>query len=44
MKVSAFAVSLQWGNGMHYWIDTDLSSNEAALAVAEAALKRALKT
>jgi len=43
MNVSKFAVSLQWGKGMHYWVDTDLSSNEAALKVAEAAIKRSLR-
>ena len=30
MKTSAFAVSVQWGNGHHYFIRSDLATEEEA--------------
>lgn len=37
MKVSKFAVSVQWGNGRHYFARTDLTSKERALKAFDAA-------
>jgi len=44
MDVKHFAVSVQWGKGMHYFKATDLPSLDAADQLAEAQLRLALRT
>jgi hypothetical protein len=44
MDVKRYAVSVQWGKGMHYFKATDLVDYAAAEQLAEAQLRLALKT
>jgi hypothetical protein len=44
MDVKRYAVSIQWGKGMHYFKATDLIDYTAAEQLAHAELRLALKT
>ena len=35
MEVKNFAVSIQWGKGMHYFSQTDHETEEGAIQIAE---------
>lgn len=44
MKVLLYAVSVQWGSGMHYFKGTDLPDLESAEQLAAALLRQELIT
>lgn len=43
MEVKLFAVSVQWGKGIHYFRGTDLPNKEDAEQLAAALLRQELK-